>query len=97
MSDPLPIQPGAARVDRAAEPQPTAPATPVDAQGNPAFRALLDRLSSEAQALGRASETLERPADLSSVAEQAKASLNDAASLGAELLEAVRAMRLQGE
>jgi len=64
-------------------------------QGGPAFKALLERLSTETQALERASEGLASPAELSDAAAQAKESLSNAMKVGSDLLEAVRAMKLK--
>ncbi|MCP3914846.1 MAG: hypothetical protein GY711_04700 [bacterium] len=69
-------------------------AAPTGKQGA-AFRALLDKLENEARGLRQASESLEDPAGLPGAVDRARASLDDALSLGDQLLEAYRASRHQ--
>lgn len=60
---------------------------------SPAFEALLERLSARAAELDTKSRELERPADLPGAVDAARASLEDALTLGERLLEAYRATR----
>jgi len=59
----------------------------------PAFQVLLEKLEQQAAGLRAKSAGLERPEDLAGAVEEARESLEDALSLGAELLEAYRAAR----
>ena len=76
-----------------------APATSVRTQraaspsSSPAFEALLERLSARAAELDTKSRELEGPADLPGAVDAARASLEDALTLGERLLEAYRATR----
>ncbi len=72
-----------------------APAGAQDATGV-RFRALLERLEERARDLDERSRTLDGAAELASVVGAARASLEDALTLGDELLEAFREARLQG-
>jgi hypothetical protein len=62
--------------------------------GDPAFHVLLERLSRSARELQENADAVERPQDLAGAVGRAKASLDDALSLGEELLEAWRAKQL---
>lgn len=88
MTDPLPIQglrptsgdaPGAS--------------TKVTSAGGAKFQVLLDRLQAETRGLQQSSDSLSDPAELAGVVDQARNALNDAQTLGKELLEAYRAAR----
>ena len=61
------------------------------AAGSPAFHVLLDRLQRSAEELQENADAVERPSDLAGAVGRAKASLDDALSLGNDLLEAWRA------
>ena len=61
--------------------------------GGPAFRALLEKLESQARGLHRASEDVVDASDLPGAVDRARTSLDDALSLGESLLEAYRAAR----
>ena len=56
----------------------------------PAFRALLDRLQEQASSLSERSKEVGDPAQLSDAVDEARASLDEALSLGERLLEAYR-------
>lgn len=88
MSDQLPIQ-GIRPASEPARPQ----AASVDTQGGAQFRALLDRLQREATSLQQNSGGLEDPAALAGAVDQAGSTLDEARSLGDQLLEAYRAAR----
>jgi hypothetical protein len=60
---------------------------------SPAFEALLERLSARAAELDTKSRALESPEDLPGAVDAARASLEDALTLGEQLLEAYRASR----
>jgi hypothetical protein len=60
---------------------------------SPAFEALLERLSARAAELDTKSRELASPADLPGAVDAARASLEDALTLGERLLEAYRAAR----
>ncbi len=64
---------------------------------SPAFQVLLERLSARAQELEEKSKTLDAPGDLPQAVDSARASLEDALSIGEKLLEAYRAARARGE
>lgn len=83
----------------AGQPDPTRPTGPVPAKGEPrsaenesgvAFRALLDKLGEQARVLEETSKNVEDAANLAGAVEGAKASLDEALSLGEELLESYR-------
>ena len=59
--------------------------------GGPAFRALLDQLSEQTRQLKEEGDKLSAPAELASVVDRARASIDDALSLSDQLLEAYRA------
>lgn len=61
-----------------------------EAEGAPAFRALLDKLQEQAKSLQADSESLDKPEELSGAVDRAKSSLSDALSLSDKLLEAYR-------
>lgn len=65
------------------------PARPTE-QGA-AFRALLERLEGHARGLADASDALREPGELAGAVDRARVSLEDALSLGDQLLEAYRA------
>ena len=56
-----------------------------------AFKALLGRLEENAAALHRASESIDDPKQLGAVVENARVSVEEALTLGSDLLEAFRA------
>ncbi|MFT7678157.1 MAG: hypothetical protein ACI8QC_002143 [Planctomycetota bacterium] len=88
MTDPLPIQ-GIQPVsagDSKASPK-------VTPDGGAKFQVLLDRLQAETRGLQQSSDSLSDPAELAGVVDQARNALNDAQTLGKELLEAYRAAR----
>jgi len=58
--------------------------------GGAAFRALLERLETQARELEVESRSIEGPKDLTGAVDRAHASLQDALSLGDRLLEAYR-------
>ena len=93
MDDRIPIQGGLSPI-RGVEPATQKPATAPEA--GPAFRALLEKLEHEAQGLRRASEGLEKPEELAGAVDRARATLDDALSLGDRLLEAFRAANQRG-
>jgi len=78
---------------RAAATAPAGPARP----GGAAFEALFERLTTRAAELEARAKTLEGAADLPDAVDAARASLEDALSLGEGLLEAFRAARQSGE
>lgn len=61
-----------------------------DASGGVAFKALLERLEQDARSLESQTKTVEDPAALADVTRRAHASLQDALSIGDQLLEAYR-------
>ena len=63
--------------------------------GGAAFRALLEQLENQARGLHRASEEVDGAADLPDAVDHARASVDEAQSLGDRLLEAYRAARQQ--
>ena len=78
----------------------TQPSTPRPSEGtsenrSPAFQVLLERLQEQARELERTRETVDDPADLAGAVDSARTSLEDALSLGAELLEAYRQAQSQ--
>lgn len=82
--------------------RPTAPAqTPAQAPqrsaNSPSFEVLLERLQTKAQELDERSQTVNDPENLSGAVEAARASLDDAVSLGDRLLEAYREARQQSD
>ncbi len=58
--------------------------------GGPAFKALLDRLEQKAESLRLSAETIQGPEKLAGAMDDARASLEDALSLGDQLLESFR-------
>ena len=62
-----------------------------------AFRALLERLETQARDLSRESSEAIGPDDLAGAVENARNALEDALSLGDQLLEAYRAAATRGE
>ena len=62
-----------------------------DAKAGAAFRAVLERLEEKTRALGEASENLDDPSRLGDAVLSARASVEEAVSLGTELIEAYRA------
>lgn len=93
MDERLPIQADPGPI-RGVEPATRKPAAAPEA--GPAFRALLEKLEREAQDLSRASEVLEKPEQLAGAVDRARATLDDALSLGDQLLEAFRAANQRG-
>ncbi len=93
MDEQIPI-PGGPSPTRGVEPATRKPATSTEA--GPAFRALLEQLEHGAQGLTRASEGLEKPEQLAGAVDRARATLDDALSLGDQLLEAFRAANQRG-
>ncbi len=67
--------------------RPKAPSTGI------AFRALLERLESSAREIEAESRSVQSPRELSGAVGRARASLEDAAQLGAQLLEAYQQAR----
>lgn len=65
----------------------------VDPRNGAQFRLLLDRIQQGTNSLQQASESLEGPAELSNAVDQAGNTIEDARSLGDQLLEAYRAAR----
>jgi len=61
-----------------------------DTGGGVAFRALLERLEQDARSLESQTKTVEDPTALADVTRRAHASLQDALSIGDQLLEAYR-------
>jgi hypothetical protein len=93
MDDQLPIQGGPGPIpglDPATRKPESSP------ESGPAFRALLDKLEHGAQGLTRASEVLDKPEQLAGAVDRARATLDDALSLGDQLLEAFRAANQAG-
>jgi len=72
------------------------PSAPQRSDGG-AFRSLLERLEEQTRRLREDGEGLQDPAQLALAVDRAKTSIEDAASLGEELLEAYRAARLRSE
>ena len=66
-----------------------------DPAGGVAFRALLERLSDQADELGRKSQSVADARELSGAVDVARASLTDAFSLSDRLLEAFREAHLR--
>lgn len=62
-----------------------------------AFRALLEKMEQSAHQLRRASESLDSPAQLGPAVESARHSVEQALTLGSDLLEAFRAAVHRGE
>ena len=62
-----------------------------DPESSAAFRALLDSLAQKAANLDETSQSLGAPDELASAVDDARKSLEDAMSLGDQLLEAYRA------
>ena len=74
-----------------------APKSPKSEGGGPAFRALLEKLESQARGLREAGETLDRPEELAGAVDRARESIDDAVSLSEELLEAYRAAQQKAD
>ena len=89
--DPVP------RIDALRTAPSAAPASAPQRGDGVAFRSLLERLEQQARRLREDGEGLEDPAQLALAVDRAKSSIEDAVSLGEELLEAYRASRLRGE
>ena len=92
MADPLRALPAGSDPVRSS----TAPAAPPRESGSaesPAFRVLLERLAERAQELETKSRAVDEPAQLAGAVDAARASLEDALSLGDRLLEAYRVER----
>lgn len=68
---------------------------PESESGNPAFRVLFERLQAKAEALEERSKDVADPGQLSGAVHAARSSLQDALSLGEELLEAFREVQHQ--
>jgi len=66
------------------------------ATGGPAFRALLAELQERATALHESSQDVADPAELKGAVDAARATLQDALSLGDQVLEAYRSARATG-
>ena len=62
-----------------------------DTKAGAAFRAVLERLEEKTRALGEASERLDDPSRLGDAVLSARASVEEAVSLGTDLIEAYRA------
>ena len=60
-----------------------------------AFKALLEKLDSQARRIQQTSEQVDRPEQLAGAVDEARTSLDQALSLGNQLLEAFRANQLQ--
>lgn len=71
------------------------PQGPESAESGAAFRALLERLEQNAEALDRATAELNDPAGLGQAVENARVSVEEALALGSDLLEAFRAAQQQ--
>ena len=92
MTDPMRALPAGSdpiRVDTPAR----APQRSAGSAETPAFRVLLERLAERAQELEAKSRALDEPAQLAGAVDAARASLEDALSLGDRLLEAYRVAR----
>lgn len=79
--------------------QPTAPARTArtsSTDSSPAFEALLERLTARAAELDEKSRVVARPEDLPGAMDAARASLEDALTLGERLLEAYQAEQRRG-
>lgn len=76
---------------------PSTPAKGSSKSGGPAFQALLEQLGAQAAGLRAAGEGDLEPQDLAGAVDQARASLEDAISLGDQLLEAYRAAQHKRE
>lgn len=63
---------------------------------SPAFEALLERLTTRAAELDQKSKTLSAPEELPAALDAARSSLEDALTLGEELLEAYRVAQHRG-
>ena len=74
--------------------QSPAKAAPKD-ENNPSFEVLLERLQTHTQELDEKNQQVSDPKRLSGAVEAAKASLDDAVSLGDRLIEAYREAKLQ--
>ena len=88
------IQPGLSGISKVG--QTSTPKSKDDAQvSGPAFQALLDRIQSQAKEIQESSKTSDDPASLNKAVDLARASLDDALSLGDRLLEAFREAQQQ--
>ena len=67
------------------------------AEGGPAFRALFEQLQQKAAALSESSKGVDDPADLRGAVDTARSTLEDALTLGDQILEAFRESRQLGE
>lgn len=63
---------------------------------NPAFEVLLERLTTRAADLGQRSRSVQTPEEVGQAVDAARASLEDALTLGERLLEAYRHARQTG-
>ena len=68
-----------------------------DTKAGVAFRAVLERLEEKTRALGEASESLDDPSRLGDAVLSARASVEEAVSLGTDLIEAYRASTQRNE
>lgn len=71
--------------------------SPANESGSAAFRVLLDRLDGQARSLAEHSESLAAPDQLAEAVDVARSSLEDALSLGDQLVEAFRASVQRGD
>ena len=78
-------------------PDPGAKPTPKQGTGGVAFRALIEKLETQARELREQSNDVDGPADLAGAVDNARSSVDDAVSLGDKLLEAFRAAQQRGE
>ena len=91
MNDANPIPNGPKiRPSTAASAPASAPSGASSTSGGVAFRALIEKLESQAQALEREAANVAGPEDLAGAVDRAHASLQDALSLSDRLLEAYR-------
>jgi hypothetical protein len=93
---PGPLDPKRGSIARTGQVSPKAGArTSENKSDGVAFRALLEKLEEKARALEETSRTVDDAAHLAGAVEGARASLEDALSLGEELLESYRQSRHQ--
>ena len=79
-------------------PDPGAKPTPKQGTGGGvAFRALIEKLETQARELREQSNEVDDPAGLAGAVDSARSSVDDAVSLGDKLLEAFRAAQQRGE
>ena len=88
------IQPGLTGAGKVEQTAPSNSQDPARVAG-PAFQVLLDRIQSQTKELKASSKTLDNPASLNEAVDIARASLDDALSLGDRLLEAFREAQQQ--